>query len=117
VVTQHAQPEDIYIRQRGGYLGPLGGDRPYSYLFGLDPQSVPEGYHYPLDPKTSNRSQFYNYEGRPLGPHGRPIVYGPDGLPIVTFTGQAMSPFPVLPTWREFNTHVYHGLMAHDQGY
>ncbi|OWA51659.1 hypothetical protein BV898_16134 [Hypsibius exemplaris] len=115
VVTQLTQLEDIFAHQRGGYLGPRGGERPYSYLFGIDLQTPPEGYHYPLDPHQSNVSQFYNHEGRPLGPDGHPIVYGPDGKPIVTLTAQRESPFPLLPTWREFNEHVYHGLMAHDK--
>ncbi|XP_055356219.1 uncharacterized protein LOC129601439 isoform X2 [Paramacrobiotus metropolitanus] len=112
VVTEHATSSDIYLHRRpSGYLGPLGGERPYSYLFGLDPLSSPEGYRWPLYPFTSNRSQFYDAFGQPLGPDGRRIVYGPDGLPVVTLAGTTAVPFDYLPTWQAFNTHVYHGIM------
>ncbi|GAV01180.1 hypothetical protein RvY_11930 [Ramazzottius varieornatus] len=72
----------------------------------------PDEYRYPFDPVQSNRSQFHNFEGVPLGPDGRPIVYDENGQPVVSVNAESAPPYDILPTWRAFNGRVYHGLIS-----
>ena len=110
MVTHHALGDELFFHR--SYLGPQGGQRPYSYLFGTDMSTPPNEYRYPFDPVQSNRSQFYNFEGVPLGTDGRPVIYDHNGDPIVTLTADSAPPYDVLPTWRAFNARVYHGLIS-----